>query len=79
MEEREAIPPGTLDMLILRTLAGGGEMHGFEIAQAIRRHSEDVVQVEVRGIHERARALSGELQALQFNVLPRTASGQAGA
>ena len=33
-------------MLILKTLARGGEMHGFEIAEAIRRHSEDVLQVE---------------------------------
>jgi transcriptional regulator len=45
-EQREAIPPGTLDMLILKTVARAGEMHGFEIAEAIRLHSEDVLQVE---------------------------------
>jgi PadR family transcriptional regulator PadR len=33
-------------MLILRTLARGGEMHGYEIANAIQRGSEDVLQVE---------------------------------
>ena len=32
---RTEIPPGTLDMLILKTLARDGELHGFEIAQAI--------------------------------------------
>ena len=46
--EREPIPPGTLDMLILKTLAGGAEreLHGFEIADAIQRGSRDVLQVE---------------------------------
>jgi len=44
--EREPIPQGTLDMLILRTLAAGGERHGFEIADAIQRGSRDVLQVE---------------------------------
>jgi transcriptional regulator len=40
------IPPGTLDVLILRTLASGERMHGFEIAEAIRRGSEHVLRVE---------------------------------
>src|ERR1044071_2735996 len=43
---RDAIPPGTLYMLILKTLARGGEMHGFEIANSIQQISEDVLQVE---------------------------------
>lgn len=43
---RDEIPPGTLDMLILKTLAGSGELHGFEIAEAILRVSRDVLQVE---------------------------------
>ncbi len=46
MTPHEPIPPGTLDMVILKTLAGGGEMHGFEIASAIQRTSQDVLQVE---------------------------------
>jgi PadR family transcriptional regulator, regulatory protein PadR len=46
MTSREPIPPGTLDMVILKTLAGGVEMHGFEIASAIQRTSQDVLQVE---------------------------------
>jgi len=43
---RDEIPPGTLYMLILRTLARGGEMHGYEIASFIKRVSDDVLQVE---------------------------------
>ncbi|MES2305144.1 MAG: PadR family transcriptional regulator [Gemmatimonadota bacterium] len=43
---RDPIPPGTLDMLILQTLAQRGEAHGFEIAESIQRHSADVLQVE---------------------------------
>lgn len=42
----EAIPPGTLDMLILQTLFRDGRLHGFEIAEAIRERSEDVLRVE---------------------------------
>jgi PadR family transcriptional regulator PadR len=43
---RDEIPPGTLDMLILKSLLSNAEMHGFEIVEAIRQRSEDVLQVE---------------------------------
>src|SRR5712664_2130275 len=43
---RDEIPPGTLYMLILKTLARGGEMHGYEIASSIQQISDDVLQVE---------------------------------
>ena len=43
---RDAIPPGTLHLLILRTLARNGELHGFEIAESIERTSESVLVVE---------------------------------
>jgi PadR family transcriptional regulator len=46
MTTREPIPPGTLDMLVLQTLARGREMHGFEIAEAIEQISQEVLQVE---------------------------------
>jgi PadR family transcriptional regulator PadR len=36
--------PGTLDMLILRTL-GRGPLHGYGIAERIRLVSDDVLQV----------------------------------
>ena len=45
-DNRSSIPQGTLDMLILQTLAAGGELHGFAIADAILETSEDVLQVE---------------------------------
>jgi PadR family transcriptional regulator, regulatory protein PadR len=44
--QRDQIPPGTLDMLILKTLASGGELHGFAIADAIQQTSANVLQVE---------------------------------
>jgi transcriptional regulator len=43
---RDEIPPGTLHLLILQTLSGGTEMHGFEIAEAIEQRSDDVLTVE---------------------------------
>jgi transcriptional regulator len=44
--QRDEIPPGTLDMLILQTLSRGGEMHGFAIADSILENSADVLLVE---------------------------------
>ncbi len=43
---RADIPPGTLDMLILKTLALHGRLHGYGIAQHIKRTSEDILQIE---------------------------------
>ena len=45
-DNRSSIPQGTLEMLILQTLASGGEMHGFAIADAILETSKDVLLVE---------------------------------
>ena len=46
MESPPEIPPGTLYMLILKTLARRGALHGYGIAQHIQQASEDVLQVE---------------------------------
>jgi len=46
MGTRSEIPPGTLYMLILRSLARTGPMHGYGIAQFIQQTSDDVLQVE---------------------------------
>jgi len=46
MNAHDPIPPGTLDMLVLSTLARLGERHGFEIAEAIEAASADVLRVE---------------------------------
>jgi PadR family transcriptional regulator, regulatory protein PadR len=35
---RDEISSGTLYLLILKTLARSGEMHGYEIASFIQRH-----------------------------------------
>ena len=43
---RDEIPPGTLYLLILKTLARHAELHGYEIANSIQRTSDDVLQVE---------------------------------
>jgi PadR family transcriptional regulator PadR len=43
---RDEIPPGTLYMLILKTLMRSGEMHGYEIANSIQQISDDILQVE---------------------------------
>jgi PadR family transcriptional regulator PadR len=46
MPARDAIPQGTLDVLILQTLSPGERLHGFEIADSILQRSEGVLQVE---------------------------------
>src|SRR5436189_6270010 len=46
MRQRDEIPPGTRYMLVLRTLSGGGEMHGYEIAKSIQQISDEVLTVE---------------------------------
>ena len=43
---RDEIPPGTLYLLILKTLAVRGRQHGYEIAEAILSCSDEVLQVE---------------------------------
>jgi transcriptional regulator len=43
---RPEIPPGSLYMLIMKTLTRLGPMHGYGIAQHIRQISDDILQVE---------------------------------
>jgi transcriptional regulator len=43
---RPEIPPGTLYMLVLKTLALTGALHGYGIAQHIKLMSEDILHVE---------------------------------
>ena len=43
---RSEIPPGTLEMLILRTLKRFGPIHGYGIAKSIQQTSEEVLRVE---------------------------------
>lgn len=43
---RTEIPPGTLYMLILKTLARLGPTHGYGVALHIQQTSDDILQVE---------------------------------
>jgi transcriptional regulator len=45
IDSRLDILQGTLDLLILRTLAGGGVMHGWSISERIQQISQDVLRV----------------------------------
>ena len=45
IERRAEILPGTLSLLILKTLSAG-PLHGYGIAQYIKRLSEEVLRVE---------------------------------
>jgi len=45
MSKKSDLLPGTLDMLILKTLARG-PLHGYGIAHSIKRISDDVLTVE---------------------------------
>jgi PadR family transcriptional regulator PadR len=47
---RADLLPGTLDMLILRTLTWGPQ-HGYAIGQTIRAQSADVLQVEAGSLY----------------------------
>jgi transcriptional regulator len=42
---RNEVLPGTLDMLVLRTLSLG-TLHGYAIAQHIERSSQDLLRIE---------------------------------
>jgi transcriptional regulator len=44
--DRDEIPPGTLYLLILKTLAVRGRLHGYEIAESIQQKSDEVLLVE---------------------------------
>ena len=46
LNDRTEIPPGTLYMLVLKTLARLGPMHGYGIAQHIQQISEEILRVE---------------------------------
>ena len=45
IDERRALLPGTLEMLVLKTLSRGA-LHGYQIAKAIQERTKDVLQVE---------------------------------
>lgn len=46
MGQRKDKLQGTLDLLVLRTLAGGDQLHGYAIATRIAGFSDDALRVE---------------------------------
>ena len=44
-QDRIALPQGALELMALRTLAGGAQ-HGYAIAQAVQRQSRDALRIE---------------------------------
>jgi transcriptional regulator len=59
--ERQELLPGTLDMLILKSLTRG-VMHGYGIAEHIRQLSDEVLQVEEGSLYPALQRL--QLQGL---------------
>ncbi len=59
--ERQELLPGTLDMLILKTLSRD-VMHGYGIAEHIRQMSDEVLQVEEGSLYPALQRL--QLQGL---------------
>lgn len=49
---------GTLDLLILRTLAGGPR-HGYQIAREIKESSDEVLQVEEGALYPALHRIEG--------------------
>ena len=66
-KNRDDLLPGTLDMLILKTLSIG-VMHGYGIAQHIRQVSDEVLQVEEGSLYP-------ALQRLQIQGLVQSEWG----
>jgi transcriptional regulator len=46
MGKPDELVPGTLDMLILKTLSSGDPMHGYAIANSIQQTSAEVLRVD---------------------------------
>ncbi len=67
--ERQDLLPGTLDMLILKTLSISGVLHGYAIAEHIRTVSHDVLRVEEGSLYP-------ALQRLQLQGLVDSEWGQ---
>ncbi|HEV7703590.1 MAG TPA: PadR family transcriptional regulator [Gemmatimonadaceae bacterium] len=67
-DRRSDLLPGTLELLVLKTLSLG-ELHGYGIAQYIQRLSRDVLQVEEGSLYP-------ALQRLQLKGLIKSKWGQ---
>ena len=89
MAKKSDLLPGTLDMLILKTLSRG-PLHGYGIALSIKRFSDDVLTVEEGSLYPALQRLllAGWLKAewkmsetnrrARFYTLTRTGRKQLG-
>jgi PadR family transcriptional regulator PadR len=69
-QQKAELLPGTLEMLILKSLARNAEpMHGYDIALYLKRISKDVLQVEEGSLYP-------ALQRLALKGWVKTAWGQ---
>ena len=67
-DKSQDLMPGTLDMLVLRTLSLG-RMHGYGIAQHIERISADVIRVEKGSLYPALeRLLRGGLVTAKWDL-----------
>ena len=70
MAPKQELVPGTLDMLILRTLSLG-RMHGYGIAQHIERVAADAIKVEKGSLYPALeRLLRGGLATAKWDQSP---------
>ena len=66
-----AFMPGTLDMLVLKTVSRG-PMHGYSIAQHIQQASNDVLRVEEgRSLHRYGPYTFGEMHIVEIGAAAR--------
>ena len=59
-KSRNDILQGTLALLVLRTLAGEGRMHGYGITSHIQRVSRDLLRVEEGSLYPALRRMEQE-------------------
>lgn len=44
--------PGTVDLLILRTLDGADALHGFAVSRSIRARSEGIIEIQDAALYQ---------------------------
>ena len=64
--------PGALEMMILQTLRRGGPLHGYALAQHLKRISEDLLQIEEGSLYPALqRMLKGGWVAAEWGMSTR--------
>src|SRR3984957_21165714 len=64
--------PGALEMMILQTLRRGGPLHGYALAQHLKRTSEDLLQIEEGSLYPALqRMLKGGWVAAEWGMSTR--------